>query len=540
MINDSAHQNWGIRAIAQESTITLPIKVKNYLITNKVYYKLQFYSVQHRPSSANFAAPTSGWSSATVDTTKDIDVISVTVTPAQVVDRNTFIFIWLKDELGNISVYNIPYPSALTNNWWTADTTGPSGSVEYALKKDSADGSNYTVSTSGSTVTVTYNHALGFVNKLTFTPTLNDSDGVGVDSLYYKKGDGALQQVSDNSISLDDSYSTYEIYAKDKLGNQSALLKKFIFVKDDTAPDGTVSFTPKQNGTEITQSSTTYTLTQSDDKYTLTYVKTESTTTVDSVTISFTNTSSDLKSITMNAQTFTNNSYDFNISSITSTQTFDIVATDNCGNTKTWQLELVPVTSLSQPDGNAGSNSTFNVSSVFTGLSDIPRRVSAVNIAATQLSAVQSYNSVARNNYSNRTNNTINTTRTVNTISKPVIPDNTDIKSVEKLSESVKTSAKAKVKVAEKAMPVQEMVEISVDETISTPAKPVAKIQKSPAEPLVEVTAPVLKTTEVLETPEVSETVTAGIPSKVVIWLVLCTLCATAAGLVVCLKKKRG
>ena len=272
----------------------------------------------------------------------------------------------------------------------------------------------------------------------------------------------------------------------------------------------------------------------------MTYVKTESTTTVDSVTISFTNTSSDLKSITMNAQTFTNNSYDFNISSITSTQTFDIVATDNCGNTKTWQLELVPVTSLSQPDGNAGSNSTFNVSSVFTGLSDIPRRVSAVNIAATQLSAVQSYNSVARNNYSNRTNNTINTTRTVNTISKPVIPDNTDIKSVEKLSESVKTSAKAKVKVAEKAMPVQEMVEISVDETISTPAKPVAKIQKSPAEPLVEVTAPVLKTTEVLETPEVSETVTAGIPSKVVIWLVLCTLCAAAAGLVVCLKKKRG
>ena len=366
-ITDSAHQNWIIRAIAQNSTINLPLKADT-LITNTVYYKIQICSVQHRPASTEFTAPASGWTSATVG---DNGIISVPITTAQLADRNTFIFVWLKDEIGNISVYNIPYPKSVGENWWTADTTGPSGSVEYALKKDSADDSNYTVSTSGSTVTVTYNHALGFVNKLTFTPTLNDSDGVGVDSLYYKKGDGALQQVSDNSISLDDSYSTYEIYAKDKLGNQSTLLRKFVFVKDDTAPTGTVSFTPKQNGTAVTQSSTTYTLTQSDDKYTLTYVKTESSATVDSVTIAFTNTSSDLKSITMqvngNTQTFTNGTYDFNISSITSKQTFNIVATDNCGNTKTWQLELDPVAALPGNGEGGGTNPNRISTSPFSG-----------------------------------------------------------------------------------------------------------------------------------------------------------------------------
>ena len=232
-ITDTAHQNWIIEAISQNSTISLPIKAKNNLITNKVYYKLEFYSVQHRPASTAFTAPSSGWTQATVDLTKDTDTVNVTVTTQNLVDRNTFIFVWFKDDIGNISVYNIPYPKDDGKNWWTSDTTAPSGSItSYKLMLNDGEvqsgDDTYSVSTSGNVITITYYSDK--VNKIEITPSDITDDGVGIqgNGLYYSNN-GNLTSFT-NTLSLSDSMNgaTYQIIAKDKLGNQTTL-KTFVF-----------------------------------------------------------------------------------------------------------------------------------------------------------------------------------------------------------------------------------------------------------------------------------------------------------------------
>lgn len=41
----------------------------------------------------------------------------------KVTTRHTFIFIWLKDALGNVEVYNLTYPNGTGQNWWTTEAS---------------------------------------------------------------------------------------------------------------------------------------------------------------------------------------------------------------------------------------------------------------------------------------------------------------------------------------------------------------------------------------------------------------------------------
>ena len=264
-------ETYVIRAIWQNTTFALPIS--STLPSNYIYFKLQFISKEDQLTAdqLNLSAPTSGWTRTTKaavtsgTTTNSTTEPCVVVHPTDVADAHSFIFVWLKDELGNISVYNLPNPANDGQNWWTADSTGPSGSVGYTVKNgdnNATENVNFTKTESGNTVTITYNHSLNTVKSI-LLDTSNVQDkcdntilgGVGLAGLYYTENEETtLVPFSGNTITLDGEYKTYKIYAKDKLGNVSGVLKTFVFVEDSTAPTcGNITVSPNYKDSNVTK-----------------------------------------------------------------------------------------------------------------------------------------------------------------------------------------------------------------------------------------------------------------------------------------------
>ena len=108
------------------------------------------------------------------------------------------------------------------------------------------------------TSTITYNpdvvKTIAFNNLENELSEYNTSSTVsGFEKLYYKTADGELQPMGGtgfNEITLGSNWNdTYYIYAKDKAGNQSGVLKTLVLIADSTAelnsdyvkPDGTVN-----------------------------------------------------------------------------------------------------------------------------------------------------------------------------------------------------------------------------------------------------------------------------------------------------------
>ena len=108
------------------------------------------------------------------------------------------------------------------------------------------------------TSTITYNpdvvKTIAFNNLENELSEYNTSSTVsGFEKLYYKTADGELQPMGGtgfNVITLGSNWNdTYYIYAKDKAGNQSGVLKTLVLIADSTAeinsdyvtPDGTVN-----------------------------------------------------------------------------------------------------------------------------------------------------------------------------------------------------------------------------------------------------------------------------------------------------------
>lgn len=97
----------------------LPV-MSTSLPSDKLYYGISYNTT---------ADPT--WSSEPVDVVTNNGKTCIENIPLdllQINKRHTFIFVWYKDELGNISVYNLTHPAATGQNWWTTDASaGTSG-----------------------------------------------------------------------------------------------------------------------------------------------------------------------------------------------------------------------------------------------------------------------------------------------------------------------------------------------------------------------------------------------------------------------------
>lgn len=97
----------------------LPV-MSTSLPSDKLYYGISYNTT---------ADPT--WSSEPVDVVTNNGKSCIENIPLdlnQITKRHTFIFVWYKDELDNISVYNLTHPAATGQNWWTTDASaGTSG-----------------------------------------------------------------------------------------------------------------------------------------------------------------------------------------------------------------------------------------------------------------------------------------------------------------------------------------------------------------------------------------------------------------------------
>ena len=238
------------------TTFKLPVSKASLPENDKTLY----YAVTY-----NSIVPPSTWNTKSG---LSQDYIEVTIDKDSITRRHSFLFIWYKDAVGNISVYNIGVKDSNNNcnNWWTTDTSIGSQIKDPYIWIDTPNGgiigekgsASYTVTASntnmyevtgtapgenalGSTVSIKYQPSN--VTQIKVTPALTFS--AGINKLYYTVGDGTDQTTitnnTDNAITLPSEAKTYKLYALDNNGNTKHLLT-YSFVPDGAGPEGSVAY----------------------------------------------------------------------------------------------------------------------------------------------------------------------------------------------------------------------------------------------------------------------------------------------------------
>ncbi len=248
------------------------------VLENKMYYAVVF--IEHVEgnlpdiSSTEPATWTLGDVAATGD---DAGKLAVTVNASDLPGEKNYIFIWLKDILGNKSVYGLAYKGTANwqSGWWTKDTTGPTGNITLGFKKNDNNEADNKYKYDSEGVTIFNGNVIKNVT-VSGKDSLQDS-GCGITSkkLYYRvkgaTGEGADgTEITNTGLDVSGliSGSTYEIFAKDDLGNQTVFKK---ISPDKTAPvvsTGTPEFFKEGSTTAVTSG---YTSTTENGVTTFTY-----------------------------------------------------------------------------------------------------------------------------------------------------------------------------------------------------------------------------------------------------------------------------
>ena len=96
-----------IRKLSEGTTFTLPVKVSS-LPSNALYYQITYNTLTLGNDWVKVGDVSGG----------KLEKVAIDLTNANFT-RHTFIFVWYKDELGNISVHNLTYPKETGQNWFT-------------------------------------------------------------------------------------------------------------------------------------------------------------------------------------------------------------------------------------------------------------------------------------------------------------------------------------------------------------------------------------------------------------------------------------
>ena len=121
----SSCKGYYIEDVQSDLTFKLPV-IEDTLPSKKLYYAITYNDIR---------VPTT-WNSTDVQGSGDSGYIeNIIVEKSKITSRYTFLFVWYKDELGNICVHNLPTTEKnsrnqhLYINWWTVKTNGQLPSV---------------------------------------------------------------------------------------------------------------------------------------------------------------------------------------------------------------------------------------------------------------------------------------------------------------------------------------------------------------------------------------------------------------------------
>ncbi|MBP5601562.1 MAG: Ig-like domain-containing protein, partial [Treponema sp.] len=244
------------------TTLTLPV-VYNSLPSKRLYYTITYNSVAIDDPSIPKV-----WKQDSDVSDGKVEVILDETDLANIKSRQTFLFVWYKDEVGNMTVHNITQPANPSQNWWTtiasqnvtaAPRLAANSQIEGVLKEADQDAQRKDDTHLGTfyqdddydnqITTITYNPH--FVKTMDIPEFEVEHSGSGLPNPYLFYVIDTDDVVNANlrtytsTINLgmpeDQDYSTwrngktYHVVAKDNIGH-TAILKTFIFIAHGTEP----------------------------------------------------------------------------------------------------------------------------------------------------------------------------------------------------------------------------------------------------------------------------------------------------------------
>ena len=214
--------------IKDDVKFTVKISNKDNLVSNRLSYKLTYtYNTDSNPTNWNNNIATDWQDLQEID---DNDNITITVRPEDIQFAKTYLFVWLRDAIGNENVYNLTGESGQKSNWWYSDVTGPTVDFTFIIKKNGWEETtygtdfNYSINESNKTITLNIlktlcsktNNGNAFYIKPSVTDDLSE-----LKSLLYDSSSMTNEAENWCSNNLPKNQATHTFTAEDNAGNKT-------------------------------------------------------------------------------------------------------------------------------------------------------------------------------------------------------------------------------------------------------------------------------------------------------------------------------
>ena len=234
-VSGAGNSTYGV--IGETKTFTIPISNTDDLLSingqKYVSYSLSYSYSENaiEGKSKDYTADGNRTTDWTELQAVSNNTIQINVRPDDVPCFKTFVFVWLKDAIGNIKVYSLTAPGQTKcYNWWTTDLIGPKASFTYDFNGWGAqlsENTDYSIISNGNTITIKYKNSVKALKI--YTTASDEIAGVNASSCITCAGErmnfAYKAQDSRYETSLWDNIPTtqtsYTYTAVDKWGNES-------------------------------------------------------------------------------------------------------------------------------------------------------------------------------------------------------------------------------------------------------------------------------------------------------------------------------